>query len=265
MTIKIDYQGIHLEGQLIAPDTPEWYEWLATAKSFRFELSHETWVDGRVPMVETLTFSGVKVGSYWQAHKKSGGLRREYLGKSPSYAKLKETSVLINSDSYWHQKQRSAKPVPEGSHKSSYETRGEYSSQAGDEIAKLKAELERVTQDRDNLLIKLGNGKIQASEDAQQRIKQLEARVTELDNANWELEKRYTQVNDLWYRSEQKQTELQAQLNECKSSTQPSALDLLSQYETNYETVKPTLPKPPKDLTRNWVEFWRFKAWLESR
>ena len=239
MTTKIDYQGIHLEGQLIAPDTPEWHEWLSTAKSFRFELDHETWIDGRVPMVKTLTFSGVKVGSYWQAHKKSGSLRREYLGKSPSLAKLKEVDVLINSDSYWHQKQRSAKPVSRESHKNSSETVSEHSSPAGDEIAKLKAELERITQDRDNLLIKLGNGKIQASEDAQHRIKQLEARVAELDNANWELEKRHTQ--------------------------QPSALELLNQYETDYETIKPTLAKSPKDLTRNWVEFWRFKTWVALR
>jgi len=152
MTTKIDYQGIHIEGQLIAPDTPEWHEWLAAAKSFRFEMNHEAWIDGKVPTVETLTFSGVKLKQgYWQAHKKvDGTLRREHLGKIPTYAKLKEVAVLINSDSYWHQKRRSPKSMPPESHNNS-ETVSEHSSQNADEIAKLKAELEQVKAERESM------------------------------------------------------------------------------------------------------------------
>lgn len=41
-------------------------------------------------------------------------------------------------------------------------------------------------------------------------------RVTDLDNANWELQKQYTQLNKLWRQSELKRSELQAQLEECR-------------------------------------------------
>jgi hypothetical protein len=286
------------DGHLYLPSTSapipigsnEWLEWLKTARKFKFSHSqgYEVHPGSGIISFRDLTFTAFRAGKdkpYWNAQRrKQGDLRTRYLGRDEdlTYQSMLDVALLLDKGSTKDERKRQAPKSPsleshnneyetnhelvnKESHNRKYETETQPTSQATDEIAKLKDELERITQDRDALLIRLGNGKIQANEDAQQKISQLETRVTELDNANWELEKRYTQVNDLWHRSEQKRIELQAQLNECKTNTQPSALDLLSHYETNYETIKPALPKPPKELTRNWVEFWRFKTWLESR
>lgn len=137
-----------------------------------------------------------------------------------------------------------------------------------EELETLEAELKRVTQDRDNLLIRLGNGKIQASEDDRHKIRQLEARVTELDNTNWELEKRYSEVNELWNRSEKKRTELQAQLEEQKPDYQTianrvlaslklgtqspqykSARKALSQFVAALTTTEESTPSSQQTLT----------------
>lgn len=282
------------DGHLYLPSTStpipigsnEWLEWLRAARKFKFSHSkgYEVHPGSGIISFRDLTFTAFRAGKdkpYWNAQRrKQGDLRTRYLGRDEdlTYQSMLDVALLLDKGSTKDERKRQAPKSPsleshsgnyetnsqlvdKESHKEKYETETQPTSQSTDEIAKLKDELERITQDRDALLIRLGNGKIQASEDAQQRIKQLEARVTELDNANWELEKRYTQVNELWRQSERKLTELQAQL----SDNQPPALDLLNQYETSYETIKPTLPKPPKELTRNWVEFWRFKTWLESR
>ncbi len=91
MATIIDFKGIHLEDRLIPTESQEWGEWLMTAKSFRFEITLETWIDGRVPVMEVQTFTGVKLSKgYWQAQKRvNGTLRREHLGRHLNYQMLK--------------------------------------------------------------------------------------------------------------------------------------------------------------------------------
>lgn len=218
MTTKVTFQGIHDDGVLIVPDSPEWYQWLESAKSFRFEVNHETWIDERVPKIEALTFSGVRVSGYWQAHKKVDGiLRREHLGKSPDYAKLKEVAILICSDAYWHQKRRSVKSRSTESHKN-HETELHPPSQPVEEIAKLKASIAELEKQEEQLL-------------------NLQTENMRLQDENAKLREEF--------------------------KAQPEKL--IAEYETDYGSIKGTLPKPPKEVTRNWVEFWRYKAWLKTR
>jgi hypothetical protein len=260
MTTKITFQGIHTDGGLIAPNTPEWYQWLESAKSFRFEINHETWIDERVPKIETLTFSGVRVSGYWQAHKKvSGLLRREHLGKSPDYAKFKEVAILSCSDAYWHQKRRSPKSVSTESHKSSnHETVSESSSPSGDEIAKLKARIAELENQEEELLnLQEENMRLQdESAKLKQKFEGLPEREREMREEINRLMKLELENSSLKNWNQELRQALEAN---------PSPDKLIEEYETDYETIKGTLPKPPKDVTRNWVEFWRFKSWLSRR
>jgi hypothetical protein len=155
MTTKINQEGIFTEGTLIVPDSPEWHEWLETAKSFRFEMIHdETFIARCVPEIKTLTFSGVKVSGYWQAHKKvDGTLRREYLGKALYYSKLKEVALFINSDNYWCQRKRLPKQVSSKPYKKSeYEKANETFCSSENEIAKLKARIAELENQEEKLL-----------------------------------------------------------------------------------------------------------------
>lgn len=254
MTTKVDRNGIHTDGGLISPDSPEWYQWLESAKSFRFETDYETFIDGRVPLMETLTFSGVKIksgkGEYWQAHKKVDGvLRREHLGKNPSYARLKEIANLINSSAYWHQKkQRSPKLVSVESHNQNCETVNEVSSQAANEIAKLEEEL--LDLQTENMRLQEENAKLkQKFEGLPEREREMREEINRLMRVQLENDTLKAWNQDL-------RTALE---------NNPSVEKLLKEYETGYETIKPTLDKAPKDVTRNWVEFWRFKQWLLKR
>lgn len=268
MTIKVDLQGAHIhEGEApIAIGGVEWLEWLrGNPKSFRFECSSDTCIEGTTFIkVKTASFTAVRAGKYWQAHKKAQGtLRREHLGldEKLTYDLMREVACKISSERYWEQRRAEQKSKAESHEPIHHETVAELTSQVTEEIANLKVELERVTQDRDNLLIRLGNQKIQAHEDAKIRIDQLERRVTELDNANLELQKQYTVVDELAKQRGRQLHGLRAELENLKS--QPPVSDLIKQYETDYETIKPSLPKPT--VTRDWVHFWRFKTWLESR
>lgn len=92
--------------------------------------------------------------------------------------------------------------------------------------------------------------------------KQLEDRITELDNTNWELEKRYSQLNELWMQSERKRGELQAELDKGITG-QPSALELLAQFLKQDSTIANHLTDPNR--YRDGKDLAKFKAWLESR
>lgn len=59
-----------------------------------------------------------------------------------------------------------------------------------------------------------------------------------------------------------REARLRAELNDLKSK--PSTLDLIQEFQAKHDSIVSSLPRPPKNLTRNWTEQWRFKTWLES-
>lgn len=247
MTIKVDLSGLILhEGEspiAIGIGSEEWLEWLKSAKSFRFES-------------EAGNFTAVRVGRYWQAHKKvKGKLRREHLGldEKLTYDLMVEIACKISSEHYREERE---------SHK--HETTREEAGAlpTDEEVGSLRAENEALKERISYLLDERGLIQAKATADAQVRIEQLEKQVRDLDNANWELQKHYTVVDELCQKRGCQLGELKVELESLKG--QPSVSDLIKQYETDYETIKPSLPKPPAEVTRNWVEFWRFKTWLES-
>lgn len=124
MTLLCDRTGLHLPDKVIEIGSTEWLEWLNANKSFRFECPHNTEIQEGIVRIATATFTGIKQGKYWQAHKKvKGQLRRDYLGKPEelTYETLRETAYRICSEQYW-ESHRAEKKSRAESHKADSET-----------------------------------------------------------------------------------------------------------------------------------------------
>ena len=64
------------DGSTIALDSPEWHQWLANNRSFRFETNHGAYT-------YTARKDAIKSGSYWYAYRKiKGQLHKRYLNNS---------------------------------------------------------------------------------------------------------------------------------------------------------------------------------------
>lgn len=199
-----------------------WHDWLQCHSKFRFQVSSSLTTDA--------SFTAYKSNKgFWSAQRRMHGrLRHQYLGESHTltWDKLESTArkMAMQSESAYEKSLRKVdKELLSQSHKDEsgreYETQRALSSQAGEEVAKLKAENEELKRQLNQSRQQLGKleGAMKAAEELVKRQK-----------------------------------------------THPPA-DFIRQYETDYETIKKSLPKPPAEVTRNWVEFWRFKTWLESR
>ncbi len=191
-------------------DTPAWFTWLSLQQHFKY--------------VGNLTEMSVKRrnNGKWYARKKvyssSGGSKPVDLyigGDSECTAnKLKELNYQFSQDwtQFWEWYYSPARKEGKAKGVQSLEmsTLAEPTSQTQEEIAQLRAENERLKQREQYLLDQLGLVKTQIIHEAQERVKQLEARVNELDNANWQCEKNLTIVSELHRRSELKRQELQS-------------------------------------------------------
>jgi hypothetical protein len=191
-------------------DTPEWFEWLSHTNQFKY--------------VGNLTEMSVKrraSNGKWYARKKvyssDGGSKPVdlYIGNDSecTLAKLKEINAHFAKDwvAFWqwyHSPSRKPGKAKGVQTKSLY-TEALGSSLTQEEIAQLKVENERLRKRESYLLDQLGLAKTQIIHESQQKVRQLEARVTELDNANWECEKRLTACSELYRKSELKQQELE--------------------------------------------------------
>ncbi len=231
---------------IVQTSSPDWLDWVRQQKSFRYEGHQTNFTCSRRPNGK---WYGVKK-IYSSDKPKPVAL---YIGADEdcTLATLSEIHSRFAMDWVdfweWFHGDRQKKRSPSGSTSKADCTTDE-------RVTQLEEKLKQVTADRDQLLIRLGNGKIQASEDAQTRIQQLEARVTELDNLNWELEKRYTTVEDINQKYLRQLTELKAQVeqlvvHENKCTTDAAAL--LNQ-------LKPLLGKGHK------VTLSKLEAFLEG-
>jgi hypothetical protein len=313
----------------------EWLEWLKSAKKFRFSHSqgHEVQPGSGIISFRDLTFTAFRAGKnspYWNAQRrKSGDLRTRYLGRDEdlTYETMLEVALMLDKGSTKDEsKQRSLKSTRSESHRNDdYATDGELSSQAADEIAKLKAEVAKLTQElqlseeisnrnfqeRNEMWERyqeahLKNQQIQAdlkasgqelslkSQECSELLAKLESSqstyetdyetLLDLQTENMRLRDENQKLKQKFEGLPEREQELVEEISRLQYfrlendnlktwnqklrqalEANPSPEKLIEKYETGYETIKKALPKPPKDLTRNWVEFWRFKAWLESR
>lgn len=81
-----------VRGEDFKVNSPEWYDWLETVPSFSYQSA-----DGK--------FTARKQGKYWNAYRKFGKLRQEYLAKTSELTleKLQEVAKLIGLSDihYW--------------------------------------------------------------------------------------------------------------------------------------------------------------------
>jgi hypothetical protein len=91
-------------------------------------------------------------------------------------------------------------------------------SQTQEEITQLRAEVERLKQRESYLLDQYGLLKSQLIHEAQKENEQLKKQNTELDNANWECEKRVTIYSEMHRKSELKRQELQSLVDDYQTS-----------------------------------------------
>ncbi|MBD2416112.1 hypothetical protein FACHB389_35970 [Nostoc calcicola FACHB-389] len=76
------------EGLTIELESPQWFEWLETQKSFRY-----------CPFSSDSPFTVTREGEYWYGYRKQlGKLHKRYIGKSEKLttAKLEEIASLLN-------------------------------------------------------------------------------------------------------------------------------------------------------------------------
>jgi len=242
----------------------EWRSWLKDAKKFRFSHSqgHEVQPGTGIISFRDLTFTAFRAGKdkpYWNAQRrKSGNLMTRYLGRDEdlTYEAMVEVALMLDKGSTKDEgKQRSPKSLPQESH--SYATGREASLQAADEIAELKAEISRLTQEL-----------------------KCEAEISQKNfQERTEMWERYQQAH---LKNQQIQAELDSRRQQLTLKSQECS-ELLAKLETreshkqNCETVQESLdeflklhPKVADHLNdtrryRTGEDLAKFKAWLESR
>jgi chromosome segregation ATPase len=201
MTIKVDRAGI--SGTNIKPDTPEWQEWFNSAPEgtkIQFEYTADS--------LKTERFTAYRRKRYWEAQKRVSGKLRNTTIKPSEVTHENLRQILLRLTAYnWADKF-------EMEESGKCQTFNETPSQTGEEIAQLRAEVERLKNRESYLLDQIGLMKVQIIHEAQERASQLESRVTELDNANWQCEKNLTIVSELHRKSELKRQELQSLVND---------------------------------------------------
>lgn len=207
--------------------SPQWRDWIKYRNSFRFEFVIDVAIPGTTFTNDrTCSFTAIRQGkdkAFWYAHKKiNGHLRREYLGidQELDLVLLREKAIFICSDTYDRQKQvqRSERKKKQSlTPADKCETETFSPSRSGEEIAKLRAELEEVKADRDRQLIRIAELQNRMHQELASGFSEKDKRIQELDNANWQLEKRYDTLNEMYRKSETARAELQAELNTLKA------------------------------------------------
>ena len=243
-------------------DTPAWFAWLSLQQHFKY--------------VGNCTQMSVKRrnNGKWYARKKvyssSGGSKPVDLyigGDSECTAdKLKELNYQFSRDWTefweWYYSPARREGKSKGVQSREISTLAELTSQTQEEIAQLRAELERLKQRESYLLDQHGLLKSQLVHEAQQENERLKKQNTELDNANWECEKRVTTYSEMHRKSELKQKELQSLVDNYQTLlAESSAIAKLSSYLDEIGGIpidEKGKPKPRYD------QLAKFKAWLEN-
>lgn len=154
------------EAQSISVESPEWFEWLAANKSFRFGYDLE---DG---------FTALKNSrGYWYAQRRvSGTLHQKCLGKDEkiTWEAMTEANKALTLMAIDHRAEdRMNRHLKSGLVQAPVQTLTEETSPSGEEIERLKAEVARLTKHESYLLEQLDLVKSQIINEAQERVKEL--------------------------------------------------------------------------------------------
>jgi hypothetical protein len=218
----------------IAIDSPEWFEWLAAQKSFHYRRTDST-------NISSFTCTKRPNGR-WYAVKKQRGSRenkQEYIGADQKCTRAKLDAIAslfaLPNEEYWQlkeqQKQRST-----GDTRAKVYNQEQLTSETG-EVEALKAEVERLKQRESDLLDQLGLQKHQITCEAQELNKQLQAQVTQLDNANWKCEKQLTTYSEMYRKSEVARQELQVKVQKLEAKLTMPDLTGLKVYKLHKHDV----------------------------
>lgn len=245
-------QGDKVLNADICVGSPQWDDWLAQHTNFRYE--------GKL----TNFSCNKRQNGKWYGSKKiysSSGSKAVslYIGSACSLEKLQELEYYFSLDwkDFWkwyysaERKQVKTKVVqsPECT------TNNNDVAALKTEIEQLRAELEQAKADRDRQLIRIAELQNRMHSELQSGFSEKDKRIEQLDNANWELEKRYDTINELWRKSEQRRTELQAENDTLKAQLS------VSSPLTNPE--QPDQVEP----THHWVigDTFKSRAWLKTQ
>lgn len=245
----------------------EWRSWLKDAKKFRFSHTqgHEIQPGSGIISFRDLTFTAFRAGKdkpYWNAQRrKQGVLNTRYLGRDEdlTYETMVEIALMLDKGSTKDEgKERSLKSTRSESHSNdNYATDKETSPQPSNEIAKLKAEVERLTQEL-KCEAEIGQKNFQERTEMWERYQQAHLKNLEIQA---ELDSRCQQ--------------LALKSQECSELL--AKLEFVESHKQNCETAQETLaeflklhPKVADHLNdtsryRNGKDLAEFKAWLESR
>lgn len=216
-----------VSGVSIKLDSPEWFSWLSERSSFSYQSAISDYTCNK------------RSNGKWYASKRKGdrsqgskSLAQEYLGSGDKVTKTKLEEIArkfaLPDRDYWylkHPKPKTGEPTASpgaGCTTDKGTTKNESSSQTADEIAELKAEVERLKNRETYLLDQLGLVKTKIIHESQTEVEALKTQLNQTDKYNMELERNYSILNEMWRKSEQQRCELQARLNECQAHQQPS-------------------------------------------
>lgn len=139
-----------------------------------------------------------------------------------------------------------------------YATARETSLQPSDETAELKVRIAELENQEEELL---------NLQDENQRLQEENAKLKQKFEGLPEREQEMREEINRLMRLQLENDNLKTWNQELREALEnnPSPEKLIQEYETDCETIKQTLPKLPKNLPRNKVEFERFKSWLSRR
>jgi DNA repair exonuclease SbcCD ATPase subunit len=212
----------------IKVDSPEWFAWLEEQKSFRFECSYTWHIQAGIADIKSATCTVIKQGKYWNAQKRvSGQLRRYYLGTSDklTYDGLCEAAKTLTINPKWCDYLRAKQSPSLQSHKKEIdncETEDQDTYQTSNPQARL-AELEKENEHLKGrisyLLDERGLAQAKVHDDARFEIERLKKLNKELERENIQLNRVYSQSEDISRKYHLRATSAESQLETLKQSS----------------------------------------------
>lgn len=242
-------------GDTIRVNSPQWWEWLESDEAVAFTFDCDHGIKNYRARKEAIKG---KSGKFWYAYKRhEGTLRKRYIGKSEELSLEKLEAIAY--DLLTPAKPRESKP----------ELPTELPNEVG-EYRELLNEARRIAIQRESEFERLIAQKVQVCRENQELKKQLELLPTQVCNnelAN-EVERLKAELDSRCHEltlKSQECSDLLAKLETVIHPVTSTPLEAVCEYEQNHDAIINTLPKPPKEITRNWMEFWRFKTWLKTK
>lgn len=274
-------------GECIPVNSPSWWDWVESAQAVAFTFNCDHGIKNYRARKEEIKG---KSGKFWYAYKRHDKtLRKRYIGKSEELSLEKLEAIAY--DLLTPPKARESQPqlpteLPNevGEYRELLNEARRIAIQRESDFERMIAQKVEVCKENQELKEQLqllhtqvGNNDVNLRAELEEELLDLQTENMRLQEENAKLKQKFEglpereqemreEINRLM-RVQLENDTLKAWNRDLRTALEnnPSPKQLLKEYETRYETVKSTLPKPPKEVTRNWVEFWRFKSWLSTR